>query len=161
MKKRTTKKNQCDFCNKLYPSLKQLNQHKKEIHENPKSFGCEICGKKFNQKSILKSHQKTHDKNRSKLFKCHRCDYATDTQQSFKKHQNVHDRQDEKFSTMVNPIKCDKCSTFCKDKAALSGHMSSVHPKVLYQCDFCAKFSKVKSRLVTHMKIHIPRTSKN
>jgi len=151
------KTHKCDICKRMFPFKSCLNRHKKEYHENAKSIECEICGKKFNQKMELKSHQKTHDKNRPKPLKCQRCDYATDTKHCFKRHQESHERQDKKIAAMKNPIKYDKCSTFCKDSAAFYNHMKYVHPKNLYQCDLCALFIKCKHSLVKHANIHIKK----
>lgn len=75
---RTYNKTQkCDICIKMLTFAWQLKQHNKEIHENSRSFECEIFWLKFNQKEILRNHQKTHDKNRSKPFTCQRCDFIT------------------------------------------------------------------------------------
>jgi len=108
----------------------------------------------------VKTHQKTHIKNRPKPFKCHRCDYATDMQTSFNRHQKSHEHQDKKFAAMKNPLKCEKCAMFCKDKVALYDHMRHVHPKVLFQCDMCAKHIKVKCNLIKHIKLHIFKSTK-
>ncbi|XP_070497893.1 zinc finger protein 60-like [Chironomus tepperi] len=151
------KKYKCEICNKIVSSKNQLNQHKKYYHENPESFECEICGKKFCQKSNLKSHQKNHTKNRLKSLKCQRCDYATDDKRSFKFHLQFHEKQDKKFAAMKNPLKCEKCPTFCKNKMALYDHMRAVHPKESFQCDLCAKFIKVKSSLRIHINNHIQK----
>jgi stress-induced morphogen len=159
--KRHNKEIQCEICNKMFSTVGKLAQHKKECHENKRSFECEICNKKFNQKGNLKRHQKTHDKNRSKAFKCSRCDYVTDIQTNHKIHQQSHDRRDKKFAAMKNPLKCEKCPTFHRDKKFLNIHMKAVHPDVLLQCDLCAKFIKVRENLIRHMKLHISKISKN
>jgi len=158
-KKLHNKSHKCDICSKVFTIASHLKQHNKDFHENGKRFECESCGIKFNIKGNLKRHQKTHDKNRPKPFKCQRCDYATDTKHSFKRHQETHDRQDKKLAAMKNPIKCEKCSTFCNDQGRLRVHMKHVHPKVVFQCDLCARFFKLKSVLISHMKVH--RTPKN
>ncbi|XP_070497892.1 zinc finger protein 62 homolog [Chironomus tepperi] len=145
----------CEICNKMFSINSHLDDHKKTIHENPGSFECEICGKKFNLKHHVQNHQKTHNKNRPKSFQCQRCDYATDYKSTFKKHQKSHERQDIKFASMKNPLKCEKCPTFCKDKKNLYVHMRQVHPKELFQCDLCAKFIKTKPDLVKHIRNHI------
>ncbi|XP_070497890.1 zinc finger protein 43-like [Chironomus tepperi] len=145
----------CEICNKMFSFNSHLDDHKKKYHNNPGSFECEICGRKFNQKYHLQGHQKIHQKNRPKSFQCQRCDYATDNMFRFKNHQKSHERQDKKFAAMKNPLKCEKCPKFCKDKNALNMHMRHVHPKELFQCDLCAKFLKEKSTLIHHINTHI------
>jgi KRAB domain-containing zinc finger protein len=151
------KKFSCNLCKKMFSLEIKLKYHKKNVHYNPGSFECEICGKKFNEKSYLKSHQATHKKNhRKKSLKCQRCDFVTAHKRSIKTHQKRHERQDQKFSSMKNPVKCDKClNYYCIDKKALSKHIYNVHsPKKLFQCDFCAKIFKNKKNLIYHFNIH-------
>jgi len=154
------KVHECNICNKTFPLKTNLKKHKMEVHENLRAFECQICGKKFNRIYILKSHQKLHDRNRPKPLKCQRCDFATDAQRNFNIHKKSHERQDKKFAEMKNPIKCEKCPTFCKDKIALCDHMRKVHPTKLFQCDLCAKFFKIKRDFVKHMIFHIKITTK-
>jgi len=154
------KSHKCEICNKMYPSLGLLNYHKKNYHENSKSYECEICNMKCNLKGDLKSHQKTHDKNRPKPFTCQRCDFGTDIQYDIKKHQKSHERRDEKFAAMRNPVKCEKCPTFCRNKNALYLHMRFVHPKVTFQCDLCAKYLKTKNVLIKHFNTHVQKSQK-
>ncbi|XP_070497897.1 zinc finger protein 429-like [Chironomus tepperi] len=149
----------CEICDKMFKVNSELNSHKKTIHENPGSFECEICGKKFNRADHLKSHQKTHQKNRQKSFQCHRCDHATDNKSHFKGHQKFHENKDKKFSSIKNPLKCEKCPTFCKDKKSLYKHMWNVHLKESFQCDLCAKFIKEKKHLVNHINNHIRKNA--
>ena len=154
------KAHKCDMCSKLFPFKCHLKRHKKENHENAKSFKCEICDMNFNQKYVLKAHQKIHDKYRVKSFKCQGCDYASDNKRNLEKHQMFHDRQDQKFAAMKNPIKCEECSKFFKDKINLFKHKHRIHPKVLFQCDLCAKFIKTKTLLKIHFKNHIKHSLK-
>lgn len=58
-----------------------------------------------------------------------------------------------------NPIKCEKCQTFCKNKAAWTKHMKCSHPKNTFQRDLCAKFVIIKRSVTKHMKLHISRIS--
>jgi hypothetical protein len=145
----------CSMCPKLFPGKGKLNQHLKLIHENPGSFECETCSKKFNKKGNLQIHQKIHDKNRSKPFKCQRCDYTTDVRISFKLHQNSHEYQDKKFAAIKDPIKCERCLKFYKNKHALKKHMHVVHPEVPYQCDLCGMYVKAKNSLKYHLLLHL------
>ncbi|XP_070499849.1 zinc finger protein 25-like [Chironomus tepperi] len=159
--KNHNKKYKCDLCKKMFSVNATLNQHKKHYHENPRSFECEICGKKFNQRSSLKNHQEVHDKNRPKSIQCQRCDYATNNMNYLKVHQKSHVRQDKRFASMKNPLKCEKCPKFLKDKAILKLHMRRVHPKELLQCDLCAIFIKSKHSLIKHINNHIRKNASN
>ena len=146
------KKFKCQICFKLLPDPGHLNTHIKNYHENPGNFECEICSKKFNRKSHLKIHQNTHDKNCPKPYKCIRCSFSTDRKWILEKHEKMHVNLDKKIAAMKNPIKCQTCSTLCKDKCALYYHMKYVHPEHQYQCDLCGKYIKSKINLTKHIK---------
>ena len=137
-----------------------LKKHVHGAHENPKSFECEVCCKKFNLHRHLKLHRKIHDENRSKPFKCQRCGFATDTNQRFKKHVRFHETKDKKFSAMKNPLKCEKCPTLCRNKGALGKHLITVHPKIFFQCDLCGSYKDDKSTLRGHIKFHLKLLAK-
>ena len=156
-RKSHNKKFECKTCKRMFSTQSFLNQHNRTHHENPKIFKCEICNKQFNLKLHFQRHQKIHDKNRPKPFKCQRCDYATHTRQSHEAHQNVHKRQDEKFAAMKNPLKCEKCPAFCRNKHFLRHHMKVVHPEVLHQCDLCGMYLKTKVILKTHLLLHLKK----
>lgn len=49
----------CPYCGKSFERVGHLERHKL-IHTGEKPYGCEICGRRFNQKSSLKGHLKTH-----------------------------------------------------------------------------------------------------
>ncbi|XP_068624623.1 gastrula zinc finger protein XlCGF26.1-like [Battus philenor] len=70
----------CDQCDRAYGSSWSLKQHRKLTHEGfkrPLIFSCPMCDKIFDQKSILKSHIRTHTGERP--FQCSKCP-ATFTQ---------------------------------------------------------------------------------
>jgi uncharacterized C2H2 Zn-finger protein len=61
----------CEACGKIYKSLKKLNRHTQQSHENPKEtknekstqkYICPICAKIFKSKSNLSQHERTHKK---------------------------------------------------------------------------------------------------
>ncbi|WAR17436.1 ZN430-like protein [Mya arenaria] len=51
--------NQCNLCNRLLPSRSHMILHKR-IHTGEKPFKCDICGRQFNRKGNMKTHQITH-----------------------------------------------------------------------------------------------------
>jgi hypothetical protein len=175
---------ECHICNKKF-TIPSILRHHLRIHNNSRIYACKFCEKKYNWKSNFDAHLKTHDKDRQKKYqcqqcsysgdrkesytnhlkthnknrpkplKCQRCDYATDMQYNFKNHQKYHERQDIKVAAMKNPLKCEKCPTFHKDKSVLSNHMRNVHRDVLNQCDLCGKYIKYKSDLKNHILLHL------
>jgi KRAB domain-containing zinc finger protein len=159
-KKSHNKTFECDICKRMFSLKSQLNEHKKNYHDNAGSYACETCENKFNTKQHLKSHQLTHKKDRLKSFKCQQCDFATDFIGNIKAHQKCHERQDQKFASMKNPIKCEKCTNFyCKNKKALRMHIFKVHStKERFQCDLCAKLMKTKRGLIYHFTVHLRKS---
>jgi KRAB domain-containing zinc finger protein len=147
----------CLICSKMFPNKSAIKRHVKQIHENPGSFECETCGKKFNRRFYLKYHQKTHDKNRPKPFKCQRCDYTTDKLGHYNYHQKSHEYQDQKFAAMINPQKCEKCPAFFKNEKLLKHHMRQVHPDVPFQCDLCGKYMNGKGYTKRHIMMHLEK----
>jgi hypothetical protein len=128
---------QCSICNIKVKSLKYLKQHQKDLHENPLSYECKICFKKFNQNAGLRIHAKCHKENQPKSFNCNRCDFSTVYKESIKSHQKDHENIDKKYAAFENGLKCDECPTICKNLQAWKDHKRMVHPKVLLQCDLC------------------------
>jgi len=59
-----------------------------------------------------------------------------------------------KFATMKNPIKCEKCSAFCKNKTTLSDHTKRVHSNIPHQCDLCGNFYKTRASLKIYIDGH-------
>jgi len=158
----------CKFCDQKFfkaPNLKihMGIQHPRECAAmKPKTFVCdfdgevficEICGRKYRRIKNLNFHQKLHEKDHQKRYKCHRCNYSTNYSITLKNHQKSHQHKDTKFAAMKNPLKCQKCSTFCKNKYALAKHMTVVHSKVSFQCDLCGSFFKAKCSMARHIKM--------
>ncbi|KAG5669516.1 hypothetical protein PVAND_017403 [Polypedilum vanderplanki] len=67
------KQHQCQLCGKKFPNLTRLKEHQK-IHENQFAFRCVQCQKNFSSPSSLRTHLKTHNKNRTKKHKCQQCE---------------------------------------------------------------------------------------
>ncbi|XP_068436781.1 zinc finger protein 770-like [Clinocottus analis] len=53
------KLHQCHACLKCFPSVSKLQRHVM-THTGQRPFGCEICGKRFRQKTHLRVHCRTH-----------------------------------------------------------------------------------------------------
>ncbi|XP_039992351.1 zinc finger protein 770-like [Xiphias gladius] len=56
---RTSTLHQCHTCSKCFPSGSKLQRHMM-THTGQRPFGCEMCGKRFRQKTHLRVHCRTH-----------------------------------------------------------------------------------------------------
>lgn len=50
---------ECKVCNK-HMQLKNLKAHMELVHEKVKNFSCEVCGKMFGTKFLVKEHMEIH-----------------------------------------------------------------------------------------------------
>lgn len=78
----------CSKCNRRFKRKWELNVHYKAYHTNERNFKCEICGKGFLIKQLLKYHQARHAKDYK--IKCAICKKGFYVMSAFKKHYAVH-----------------------------------------------------------------------
>lgn len=50
---------ECKICKKTI-QLKNLKSHVELIHEKQKNFSCELCGKMFGKRCLVKEHMESH-----------------------------------------------------------------------------------------------------
>ena len=79
----TSKK--CDFCDKLFSSLKNLKTHINRIHKDKNDHNCGSCGEYFSRAEYLKIHIHTiHESHKD--YKCESCGKSFTGAQYLKKH---------------------------------------------------------------------------
>lgn len=88
----------CPVCNKGFPRLSQLEEHK-STHQTFKPFRCLECGKSFTQKTRLKTHQSVHTGERP--FSCKICGKMFSRQDNCLRH--------ERFHSGLKPYSCGQC----------------------------------------------------
>ncbi|TKS79465.1 Zinc finger protein 2 [Collichthys lucidus] len=88
----------CSLCNKGFPRLSQLEEHK-VTHQPFKPFRCLECGKSFTQKTRLKTHQSVHTGERP--FSCKICGKMFSRQDNCLRH--------ERFHSGLKPYSCGQC----------------------------------------------------
>ncbi|XP_041849113.1 zinc finger protein 189-like [Melanotaenia boesemani] len=88
----------CSVCNKGFPRLSQLEEHKTS-HQTFKPFRCLECGKSFTQKTRLKTHQSVHTGERP--FSCKICGKMFSRQGNCLRH--------ERFHSGLKPYSCRQC----------------------------------------------------
>nr|XP_020441810.1 zinc finger protein 2-like [Monopterus albus] len=90
----------CPVCNKVFPYLSKLEEHKCTLHQW-KPFRCLECGKSFTQKTRLKTHQSVHTGARP--FSCKVCGKVFSRQDNCLRHERFH-----------NKMKLYSCSSVAK-----------------------------------------------
>ena len=111
-----------------------------KIHNDKRSFECEVCGKvTFGKKGFL-NHQQTH-----KSWSCPKCQ-AVLPQNSRTMHLKKCAKEGQK------ELGCDKCSYVTTDKSNLNKHIK-IHQKnkLEFACDNCEEVysSKVKVKEIS------------
>ncbi|CAD5228816.1 unnamed protein product [Bursaphelenchus okinawaensis] len=92
---------QCGVCNKVFVSLKGLQQHA-IIHTDQKPFSCDICNKSFRFKSNLFEHRSVHSG-----FTPHSCPFCGKTcrlKGNLKKHLKTHVSSKEELDQAWRPF---------------------------------------------------------
>ena len=112
---------ECRYCSTQFKSEKSLLEHMK-VHFHPKSYHCNDCGDRFNQRSALTRHVATvHNLRRSNF--CCVCGLSFSQSGNLKVHvEKVHE------------LKCQKCfGVFrAKDVVELESHVKNCQEKPIY-----------------------------
>ncbi|KAM7347938.1 uncharacterized protein ACRADG_007419 [Cochliomyia hominivorax] len=119
----------CDICGKVSANKNNLKLHKRLMHEEIEQLECEVCHKLFNLKTSLDRHLLTHVTG-DKEFVCQECGKAYVLEVQLKSHiKTVHN---------VDRV-CDQCGKTVHGIQALKKHLMEhagiAKPK--YPCDIC------------------------
>ncbi|XP_073436028.1 oocyte zinc finger protein XlCOF7.1-like isoform X2 [Dendrobates tinctorius] len=125
-----------------FPFEKSFLKHQKIHTEN--NYSCSKCGKCFNKKSKLVSHQRTHT--REKPFICSECGKCFVAKSNLERHQRIH--------TGEKPFSCSECGKCFTVKAILVKHQRTHTGEEPFSCSECGKSFTEKSSLVKHQRTH-------
>ena len=116
-----------------------------KVHDESKSFKCDVCLKVFTRNSKLKIHYRTHTG--EKPFACQVCARKFAFKGALVRHQAIHSE--------IRSVKCSICpeGRFFKTKNELRQHML-FHYEPKFSCSFCDHKSYTTSSLKTHEKTH-------
>ncbi|CAB0029714.1 unnamed protein product [Trichogramma brassicae] len=122
----------CDICEKKFGQKSSLISHQRTVHEGQKDFACDKCDKKFGHKSHLIKHQKTVHEGR-KDYACGECEKKFGHKRILLLHKKtVHEGRKD--------YRCDKCEKKFGHKSHLIKHQKTVHEgRKDYICDKCEK----------------------
>ncbi|XP_073538146.1 gastrula zinc finger protein XlCGF66.1-like isoform X3 [Phyllobates terribilis] len=130
----------------IFPLETSFVKHQKNYTE--KRFSCSKCGKYFNKKSILVSHQRIHTG--EKPYSCSECGKCFNQKSILVRHERIH--------TGKRPHSCSKCGKYFNQKSDLVRHERTHTGKKPHSCSECDKCFLHKSHLVTHQRTHTGAT---
>lgn len=153
---------ECKQCGKYLCSKNGYKNHML-IHADEFPFHCNICPKKFREKTALKTHFESQHINFEKLqcgsWKCQICQYSSMSSEEFFSHK----------CTVIAPNKvvigknqfkgirskyCEICNVILSSKKSFNTHMS-MHKKHPYKkCPICGKEFKSMNHAFRHMEMH-------
>ncbi|XP_067642343.1 zinc finger protein 431-like [Eurosta solidaginis] len=135
---------QCDYKCAAY----KMSDHVHRIHNEPRHFLCNICGKTFVSQSILSSHTKYHQRKVANIKSdaCQICGKRFSTQHYLRLHMNVHRNERELHQ-------CNYCDKIYISKIALENHIR-LHKGETIKCDQCGKQFVRPYELNVHMRFH-------
>ncbi|XP_069605121.1 zinc finger protein 773-like [Ranitomeya imitator] len=130
-------------------TTKENQIHKRGIKQQtaPKaknSFSCSQCGKCFNYKSQLVTHQRTHTG--EKPFSCSECGKCFKCKSDLVRHHITHTGQ--------KPFSCSECGKCFNWKSALVLHHRTHTGEKPFFCSECGKCFNQKGSLVKHQISH-------
>ncbi|XP_037044725.1 zinc finger protein OZF-like isoform X2 [Bradysia coprophila] len=124
-----------DGCDKAFTTKFGLNEHLNNIHlgvRKPRtpsqiSYICELCGKTFKNRTLLKKHSYSHSGERP--FACIYCAKTFTVKDKLKNHIMRHEN--------IKNFECSHCGMRKVTKAELKIHMNSHTTGKLYPCPQC------------------------
>ncbi|XP_055599473.1 zinc finger protein ZFP2-like [Uranotaenia lowii] len=145
----------CCGCRKDFESSEQLKAHALAEHSNvrvphdeAKPFECEICFKRYTNKTSLSRHfrerfvdKRIQAKRQLKDHQCCGCREEFENEHELDQHsKEIHFLDRMKDSESLKPFECLVCYSRFSTQTALDRHKSTISMPHLYRCEQCDKF---------------------
>ncbi|XP_050535316.1 zinc finger protein 664-like [Daktulosphaira vitifoliae] len=134
----------CEACKKSFSLSRYLATHMRLIHGDTVSYVCNQCGRKFEDRSSLALHRRTHKRAMSCL--CDICGKELSSREHLKLHKRLH--------TGEKPNVCTYCGKGFAKQCTLVLHLRTHTGEKPYQCDQCGKTFSQRSSYVIHYRKH-------
>lgn len=109
---------ECEVCKKRFTQKSSLNTHKRS-HTGLRPYICEICNKSFSVKSYLAAHQWSHAA--SNGINCAICDSTFNNRPQYEEHLRSHS---------TKGFECQYCPRYFAKESYLIRHKARVHYKL-------------------------------
>ncbi|XP_061389724.1 zinc finger protein 718-like [Musca vetustissima] len=167
----------CDECGRCSTNSRNLAKHKREMHTEEgkqRPFECDVCHKKFANKTILRTHMEVHEAGRD--YVCSECGKGFPSENRRKIHERmVHqaDRVCDQCGKTIHGIyalklhlmehagykkpkwPCDECNAQLNSHSSLKRHKLIAHHdgSTVYICSECGKVFTSENALRSHKRI--------
>ncbi|KAG7471349.1 hypothetical protein MATL_G00123650 [Megalops atlanticus] len=163
----------CSVCGAELPDGDAVEQHRK-LHSEMKTYGCELCGKRFLDSLRLRMHLLSHSAG-AKAFVCDQCGAQFSKEDALEAHRQTHTGSDmavfcllcgKRFQTQtalqqhmevhagVRSYICSECNRTFPSHTALKRHLRSHTGDHPFECEFCGSCFRDESTLKGHKRIH-------
>ncbi|XP_041090995.1 zinc finger and BTB domain-containing protein 16-A [Polyodon spathula] len=135
----------CELCGKRFLDSLRLRMHLLSHSAGAKPFACDQCGAQFSQEDALEAHRQTHTGSDMAIF-CLLCGKRFQTQPALQQHMEVH--------AGVRSYICSECDRTFPSHTALKRHLRSHTGDHPFECEFCGSCFRDESTLKGHKRIH-------
>lgn len=152
-RKDADKKFACEICGQEFKRKKNIVVHTRRVHNNERSYVCEICNKGFYERTAWEQHKIVHTN--EKPFVCELCKKGFKTEQRLTVHMEYHEEtRTPSTKTRSEMYMCTYCGKQIRSLAGFIGHQR-IHTKELpYECEVCKKKFRTSTSFTSHKRIH-------
>lgn len=139
----------CIECDIKFTTQNGYKSHMKFKHMNVVNFQCDICGKKFYNKTSFDGHMNNHKGN--KPYDCPLCDKSYTSNSQLKSHVKY------EHSESTGTFQCDECSKNYKSEMILQKHKKLHEAERKLTCE-CGQFFRNADKFEAHVNSHLGAT---